>query len=98
MCAAWQLAVPAMGFTCLDHCQPGWNVARPTPPLSRLTSSSWPEPCSKDLTSSGLSKLFFIMPAIGFSLFGTACGWVELRCFGLACAHEGVTNGAPHRG
>src|SRR6266404_8887891 len=73
MWAAWQLSVPAMGWTCLDHCQPGSKVARPTGPLSRLTSSSLPESCSKGRTSSGLSRLFWMRPAIRFSLVGVLC-------------------------
>src|SRR5271156_6027659 len=57
MWAAWQLSVLAIGFTCFDHCQPGSNVARPTDPPSRLTSSRRPLPSSNCRVSSGLSRL-----------------------------------------
>src|SRR5260370_38130707 len=53
MWAAWQVSVPAMGLTCLDHCHPGSNVARPTSAAPRLTSSSLPMPLSKSRVSSG---------------------------------------------
>src|SRR5438874_6514506 len=53
-----------MGLTCLDHCQPGWNVARPTPPASTSTNSSWPMPSLNGRTSSGLLKLLTTKPAI----------------------------------
>src|SRR6266550_8660415 len=79
MWAAWQLSVPAMGWTCLDHCQPGSKVARPTGPLSRLTSSSLPESCSKGRTSSGLSRLFWMRPAIGSPLLAGLVGGVLRR-------------------
>src|SRR6266699_2773486 len=64
MCGAWQLSVCAMGLTCLDHCQPGWNVARPTGPASMLTRSSVPMPASNGRVSSGASRLLRIIPAI----------------------------------
>src|SRR5260370_5905804 len=58
-----------MGLTCLDHCQPGSKVPRPTGPPSRLTSSSWPEPCAKGRVSSGESKLFRMSLAMWVVLF-----------------------------
>src|SRR6266571_1171428 len=64
MCGAWQLSVCAIGLTCLDHCQPGWNVARPTGPASMLTRSSVPMPASNGRVSSGASRLLRIIPAI----------------------------------
>src|SRR4051812_19143140 len=57
-----------MGFTCLDHCHPGWNVARPTPPSSKSTNSSWPAPSLNGRTSSAASRPFFTRPAITVSL------------------------------
>jgi hypothetical protein len=78
VCAAWQLSVWAMGLPCLDHCQPGWKVARPTGPPYRLTSSTIPMPSSKGRVSSGVSRLFHTNPAIlipfrRFSHTMTAC-------------------------
>src|SRR5947199_3617013 len=69
MWEAWQLAVPAIGLTCLDHCHPGSKVARPTGPPARLTSSSFPELSANGRTSSGLSKFILISLAIGILLF-----------------------------
>src|ERR1700716_4092236 len=53
-----------MGLTCLDHCQPGWNVARPIGPPSMFTSSSLPIPSSNGRVSSGESRLLRPIPAI----------------------------------
>src|SRR6266567_3413805 len=64
MWAAWQLSVLAMGLMCSDHLQPGWNVARPTAPASRFTSSSCPLPPSNGLVSSGELRLFRTRPAM----------------------------------
>ena len=64
MWAAWQLSVLAIGLTCSDHLQPGRNVARPTAPPSRFTSSSWPVPPSNGRVSSGVSRLLRTRPAI----------------------------------
>src|SRR5712691_8740385 len=64
MWAAWQLSVLAMGLTCSDHLQPGWNVARPTAPAARFTSSSCPLPPSNGLVSSGELRLFRTRPAM----------------------------------
>jgi hypothetical protein len=54
-CGAWQLSVPAIGFTSFDHRQPGWKVKRPTsaPPTWRI--SAWPFGNSR--VSSGVAKL-----------------------------------------
>src|SRR4051794_20614305 len=68
MWAAWQLSVPAMGLTCLDHFHPGSKVARPTGPPSRLTNSSFPELDSNGRTSSGLSKFILMRLPIRASL------------------------------
>src|SRR3954452_19398997 len=67
MCAASQLSVPAIGFTCFDHCQPGSKVARPTGPPSRLTNSSLPLPSSNGRVSSGDLRLLRIKPAMAGS-------------------------------
>src|SRR5712691_12170211 len=64
MWAAWQLSVLAMGLMCSDHLQPGWNVARPTAPAARFTSSSCPLPPSNGLVSSGELRLFRTRPAM----------------------------------
>src|SRR6266853_6224050 len=64
MWAAWQLSVLAMGLMCSDHLQPGWNVARPTAPAARFTSSSCPVPPSNGLVSSGELRLFRTRPAM----------------------------------
>src|ERR1039457_1715016 len=55
-CAAWQLSVPAIGFTWSDHFQPGWNVARPTTPPPTLTSSTPPAPCHETGASHPLRR------------------------------------------
>src|SRR5713101_5914053 len=53
-----------MGLMCSDHLQPGWNVARPTAPAARFTSSSCPLPPSNGLVSSGELRLFRTRPAM----------------------------------
>src|SRR4051794_24995256 len=58
MCGAWQLSVPAIGFTCSDQRQPGLNVARPTAPLSVSTSSSCPDFPSNDRVSPDVTGIF----------------------------------------
>src|SRR6202163_1640667 len=67
MWAAWQLSVLAIGLTCLDHFQPGSNVARPTAPASRLTNSTFPFPSSNGRVSSGESRLLRIILAMSIS-------------------------------
>src|SRR5437870_4695294 len=78
MCAAWQLSVPAIGFTCSDHFHPGSNVARPTGPDSRFTSSSMPFPSLKGRVSSGESRLLRINPAIVVASFSVV--YSEITC------------------
>src|SRR5207237_6561440 len=64
MCAAWQLSVPAIGFTCFDHCQPGSKVARPTGAPCRLTSSRRPLLSLNGRVSSGELMLLRVMAPI----------------------------------
>jgi len=64
VCGGWQLPVCAIGLTCLDHCRPGWNVARPAGPASVLMSSSLAVPASNMRVSCGVSRLLRIIPAI----------------------------------
>ena len=55
-CAASQLSVPAIGFTCSDHSQPGSNVARSLPDPVADVDDFYPSFVLKRTCSSGSSK------------------------------------------
>src|SRR5580658_4249779 len=62
-CSTLQREAPTAGPTCLDHCQPGWYVARPMVMGPRWTSSNFP--FSKVRISSGDSKRLRIISRVG---------------------------------
>src|SRR5260370_21471180 len=100
MWAASQLSVLAMGLTCLDHCQPGWNVARPIGPPSKFTSSSVPIPSSNRRVSSGESRLLRTIPAIPASRSSSAAVptpfWVA-RCGSARATSVGPSDARVNR-
>ena len=64
VCRTWHESVPAIGFTSVDHLQPGSNVPFPSVKSPRVTTSMCPW-AVKGRVSWGFSMLCSSIPDMG---------------------------------